>query len=107
LITWSLTSDSFGRVKNQSRSGFIGYMEEPKPTVDLTTSKKTLQSSPTQVKAVNKITLREPLKVGNRVNYFRYGLGTVVRIDGESVEIDFGILGKKKFKHSNPGIEKL
>jgi DNA helicase-2/ATP-dependent DNA helicase PcrA len=107
LITWSLTSDSFGRVKNQSRSGFIGYMEESKPTVDLTTSKKTLQSSPTQVKAVNKITLREPLKVGNRVNYFRYGLGTVVSIDGESVEIDFGILGKKKFKHSNPGIEKL
>jgi DNA helicase-2/ATP-dependent DNA helicase PcrA len=94
LITWSLTSDSFGRLKNQIRSGFIGYMEEPKPTVDLTTPKKT--SSTASVKSVSKISLREPLKIGNRVNYFRYGLGTVVKIDGESVEIDFGILGIKK-----------
>jgi DNA helicase II / ATP-dependent DNA helicase PcrA len=107
LITWSLTSDSFGRLKHQIRSGFIGYMEEPKPTVDLTSPKKTYSPSPASVKSVNKITLREPLKVGNRVNYFRYGLGTVVKIDGESVEIDFGILGIKKFKHSNPGLEKL
>ena len=82
-------------------------MEEPKPTIDLTNSKKTQQSSATQVKPVNKITLREPLKVGNRVNYFKYGLGTVVSIDGESVEIDFGTLGRKKFKYSNPGLEKL
>ena len=107
LITWSLTSDSFGRVKNQSRSGFIGYMEEPKPTVDLTSPKKPESTNPSSIKPVNKITLREPLKVGNRVNYFRYGLGTVVSINGDSVEIDFGILGKKKFKHSNPGLEKL
>jgi DNA helicase II / ATP-dependent DNA helicase PcrA len=107
LITWSLTSDSFGRVKNQSRSGFIGYMEEPKPTVDLTSPKKPQSTNPSSIKPVNKITLREPLKVGNRVNYFRYGLGTVVSINGDSVEIDFGILGKKKFKHSNPGLEKL
>ena len=82
-------------------------MEEPKPTVDLTSPKKTYSPSPASVKSVNKITLREPLKVGNRVNYFRYGLGTVVKIDGESVEIDFGILGIRKFKHSNPGLEKL
>jgi DNA helicase-2/ATP-dependent DNA helicase PcrA len=107
LITWSLTSDSFGRIKNQSRSGFIGYMEEPKPTVDLTSPKKSQSASPASIKSLNRIALREPLKVGNRVNYFRYGLGTVVKIDGESVEIDFGILGKKKFKHSNPGLEKL
>jgi DNA helicase II / ATP-dependent DNA helicase PcrA len=107
LITWSLTTESFGRLKNQSRSGFISYMEEPTPTVDLTTPKKTDIPSLATSKPVNRITLREPLKVGNRVNYFRYGLGTVVNIDGESVEIDFGILGRKKFKHSNPGLEKL
>lgn len=107
LITWSLTSDSIGRVKNQSRSDFIGYMEEPKPTVDLTTPKKSQAATLASIKPVNRIVLREPLKVGNRVNYFRYGLGTVTKIDGESVEIDFGILGKKKFKHSNPGLEKL
>lgn len=107
LITWSLTTESFGRLKNQSRSGFISYMEEPTPTVDLTTPKKTAIPSLATSKPVNRITLREPLKVGNRVNYFRYGLGTVVNIDGESVEIDFGILGRKKFKHSNPGLEKL
>jgi hypothetical protein len=57
--------------------------------------------------ARNKISLKEPLKIGNRVNYFRYGLGTVVSIDGDSVVIDFGTLGKKSFKHSNPGLDKI
>ena len=106
LITWSLTSHSFGKLRNQARSGFISSMEEPKPTVDLTkpVAPKRVDVSPP---VRNKISLKEPLKVGNRVNYFRYGLGTVVSIDGESVVIDFGILGKKSFKHSNPGLDKI
>jgi DNA helicase-2/ATP-dependent DNA helicase PcrA len=107
LITWSQTSFTFGRLRNQIRSGFIGYMEEPKPTVDLTKSTTSQMVTPHLQNPANKIKLKEPLAVGNRVNYFRYGLGTVVKIDGDSVQIDFGILGKKIFKHSNPGLDKI
>lgn len=106
LITWSLTSFSFGKIRNQSRSAFIGHMEEPKPTVDLTkpvAPQKPVVSPPVKIKMSSK----ELLKVGNRVNYFRYGLGTVVSIDGEQVIIDFGVLGKKSFKHSSPGLDKI
>jgi len=107
LLTWSHTTHSFGKIRNQNRSAFIGHMEEPIPTVDLTNPKTNLSSVPTGATPENRIRLREPLAVGNRVNYFRYGSGTVINIDGESVEIDFGMLGKKKFKYSNPGLEKI
>ena len=90
-------------------------MEEPKPTVDLTKPKSNSQpkgdeQSPTNrlnPDGSNRIKLTEPLAVGNRVHNAKYGLGTVISIDGPSVVIDFGSLGEKSFKKTNPGIDRL
>lgn len=90
-------------------------MEEPKPTVDLTRPKSNSQpkgngQSPiarTNPTSSNRIRLTEPLAVGNRVHNAKYGLGTVVSIDGPSVIIDFGSLGKKSFKKAHPGVDRI
>ena len=105
----------FGNVKSQSRSRFVSYMEEQKPTVDLTKPKSSAR--PTQPSSAstnridpdssNRIKLTEPLAVGNRVHNAKYGLGKVISIEGQSVIIDFGSLGKKSFKKSSSAVERI
>jgi hypothetical protein len=90
-------------------------MEEPKPTVDLTKPKSNSQpksdgqSSTNRLNpdGSNRIKLTEPLAVGNRVHNAKYGLGTVISIEGQSVIIDFGSLGKKSFKKTSSSVDRL
>jgi len=116
LISWGASYLTiFGNVKSQSRSRFVSYMEEQRPTVDLTKpksssqSKGDRQSSPNRLNpdGSSRIKLTEPLAVGNRVHNAKYGLGTVISIDGPSVVIDFGSLGKKTFKKAHPGVDRI
>jgi hypothetical protein len=90
-------------------------MEEPKPTVDLTKPKsnsqpKTNSSSPKNTlnpDGSSRIKLTEPLAVGNRVHNAKYGLGTVISIEGPSVVIDFGSLGTKSFNKTSSSVDRL
>jgi hypothetical protein len=90
-------------------------MEEPKPTVDLTKPKSNSQPKGDGQSSTNRlnpdgssrIKLTEPLAVGNRVHNAKYGLGTVISIEGQSVIIDFGSLGKKSFKKSNSTVDRI
>jgi DNA helicase II / ATP-dependent DNA helicase PcrA len=116
LISWGASYLTvFGKVKTQSRSRFVSFMEEQKPTVDLTKPKSTSQpktnsSSPKNTlnpEGSSRIKLTEPLAVGNRVHNAKYGLGTVISIEGPSVVIDFGSLGTKSFKKTSSTIDRL
>jgi DNA helicase-2/ATP-dependent DNA helicase PcrA len=116
LISWGASFiTASGKVKTQSRSRFVSFMEEPVQTVDLTKPKSNSQilsgglpgTNVLNPKVSSRIRLTEPLAVGNRVHNAKYGLGKVISIDGSSVIIDFGSLGKKSFKKSSPGIDKL
>jgi DNA helicase-2/ATP-dependent DNA helicase PcrA len=105
LISWGATYlTMFGNVKSQTRSRFLSYMEENKPNIDLTNPKL---SSTVKTDGGARIKLSEPLAVGNRVHNAKYGLGTVISIDGSSVIIDFGSLGKKTFKKTSSTVERL
>jgi DNA helicase-2/ATP-dependent DNA helicase PcrA len=105
LISWGATYlTMFGNVKSQTRSRFLSYMEENKPNIDLTNPKL---SSTVKTDGGARIKLSEPLTVGNRVHNAKYGLGTVISIDGSSVIIDFGSLGKKTFKKTSSTVERL
>jgi DNA helicase-2/ATP-dependent DNA helicase PcrA len=116
LISWGASYlTAFGNVKLQSRSRFISYMEEQKPTAVETKTKlntktkvdrKTTANKPI-ANLSNRIKLTEPLAIGNRVHNAKYGLGTVISIEGPSVIIDFGILGKKTFKKTNSSVERF
>ena len=116
LLSWGASYLTiFGNVKSQSRSRFISYMEDQKPPIDLTKPKSSPQPKGDRQNSTNKlnsegtsrIKLTEPLAVGNRVHNSKYGLGTVISIDGPSVIIDFGTLGKKSFKKAHPGIDRI
>ena len=116
MISWGASYLTvFGTAKTQARSRFISFMEEPKPTVDLTKSKSNSQPKRDGQSSTNRlnpdgssrIKLTEPLAVGNRVHNAKYGLGTVISIEGQSVIIDFGSLGKKSFKKSNSTVDRI
>ena len=116
LISWGESYlTSFGNVREQSRSKFLSYMEEPKHTVDLTVPKANSKTNTpsgsnqnsSDISGSNRIRLTEPLAVGNRVHNSKYGLGTVIRIEGAAVIIDFGSLGEKSFKKANPGLDRI
>ena len=47
------------------------------------------------------------IKVGDRVNHQKYGLGKVIKIEGEFFEIDFGSGQKMKLKSGAKDLEKL
>ena len=47
------------------------------------------------------------IKVGDRVNHQKYGLGKVVEIIGDFFEIDFGSGQKMKLKSGTKDLEKL
>lgn len=116
LISWGATYLTYnGILKYQSRSRFIGYMEEPLPTKDLTKPKI---SSPSIAERppINNVSnsdgktrarVLEPFAVGNRVHNAKYGLGSVVSIEGSSLIVDFGILGKKKFEKGRGDIDRI
>jgi len=116
LISWGASYLTiFGNVKSQSRSRFITYMEVQKPTIDLTKPRFNQQFKGDRQSSTNgvnpdgssSIKLTEPLEVGNRVHYAKYGLGTVTKVDGPSLIIDFGSFGKKLIKKSDPGVEHI
>jgi DNA helicase II / ATP-dependent DNA helicase PcrA len=116
LISWGATYLTvFGNVKSQERSRFVSFMDEQKPTVDITKPKSNSQSESDGLPQANRlnpdgssrIKLTEPLAVGNRVHNAKYGLGIVVSIEGVTVTVDFGNLGRKSFRKTNSAIEKL
>ena len=116
LISWGASYLTvFGNVKSQERSRFVSFMDEQKPAVDITKPKSNSQSKSDGLPQVNRlnpdgssrIKLTEPLAVGNRVHNAKYGLGTVVSIEGVTVTVDFGNLGRKSFRKTNSSIEKL
>jgi DNA helicase II / ATP-dependent DNA helicase PcrA len=116
LISWGASYLTvFGNVKSQERSRFVSFMDEQKPTVDITKPKPNSQSKSDGLPQANRlnpdgssrIKLTEPLAVGNRVHNAKYGLGTVVSIEGVTVTVDFGNLGRKSFRKTNSAIEKL
>ena len=47
------------------------------------------------------------IKVGDRVNHQKHGLGKVVKIQGDFFEIDFGSGQKMKLKSGTKDLEKL
>jgi DNA helicase-2/ATP-dependent DNA helicase PcrA len=114
LISWSASYLTvFGNVKTQVRSRFVSFMEEPKPTVDLTKTrndfpKNSHQSNKTLNPSENsKAYLSEPFPIGSRVFNEKRGLGRVIEIEGNMVVIDFGNLGTMKFKNNSPGISRI
>ncbi len=116
LISWGASYFTiYGNEKIQSRSRFLNNMEEPMPTVDITKPKsgplpKTDGGSSTNrlnPDGSSRIKLTEPLAVGNRVHNAKYGLGTVISIEGPSVIIDFGSLGKKSFRKAHPNVDRI
>ena len=116
LISWGASYVTVnGNVQPQIRSRFVSLMEEPKPTVDLTKTTSTSHSKAggqSNKNSLNpdgssRIKLSEPLAVGIRVHNSKYGLGTVINVDGSSVIIDFGSLGEKTFKKTSSTLERL
>jgi DNA helicase-2/ATP-dependent DNA helicase PcrA len=105
LISWGASYlNSFGKLKQQNRSRFLSFLEEPKPTIDLT--KPEIDST-----VYNKPKIRnsnfKPLELGDRIHSSKHGLGRVINFDGSSVLVDFGSLGKKTFDRNGAGLERI
>jgi len=102
LISWSSSyKNSFGSIKEQSRSRFLSDMEEPE-----------LSSQKTNIKSGANIhrlpsTSFSRYRIGDRVHTSWFGLGRVINIQGDSILVDFGSFGKKKFKNYDSTIERI
>lgn len=116
LISWGASSETiYGTSRIQTRSRFLNYMEEPKPTIDLTKPRMTStnvrdlvnNSEYFKPEVRKRLTLKEQFTIGNRVHNSKYGLGSVVSIEDSSVLVDFGTLGIKSFKKSYSGLDIL
>ena len=102
LISWSSNyKNSFGSIKEQSRSRFLNNLEET-------------ESSNQKINTgTSAIVYRTPSKqlsryrLGDRVNTVKFGLGRVINIQGEYILVDFGSFGKKKFKNYDSSIERI
>jgi DNA helicase-2/ATP-dependent DNA helicase PcrA len=105
LISWGASYlNSFGKLRQQNRSRFLSFLEEPKQTVDLTTPR-------IDSEFYNKPKIRnsnfKPLELGDRIHSSKHGLGRVINFDGSSVLVDFGSLGKKTFDRNGAGLERI
>jgi len=102
LISWSSNyKNSFGSIKEQSRSRFLNNLEE---------TESSNQKINTGTSAIVHRTPSKQLsryRLGDRVNTVKFGLGRVINIQGEYILVDFGSFGKKKFKTYDSSIERI
>ena len=102
LISWSSNyKNSFGSIKEQSRSRFLNNLEE---------TESSNQKINTGTSAIVHRTPSKQLsryRLGDRVNTVKFGLGRVINIQGEYILVDFGSFGKKKFKNYDSSIERI
>jgi DNA helicase-2/ATP-dependent DNA helicase PcrA len=102
LISWSSNyKNSFGSIKEQSRSRFLNNLEE---------TESSNQKINTGTSAIVHRTPSKQLsryRLGDRINTVKFGLGRVINIQGEYILVDFGSFGKKKFKNYDSSIERI
>lgn len=102
LISWSSNyKNSFGSIKEQSRSRFLNNLEE---------TESINQKINTGAGAIVRRTPSKQLsryRLGDRINTVKFGLGRVINIQGEYILVDFGSFGKKKFKNYDSSIERI
>lgn len=102
LISWSSNyKNSFGSIKEQSRSRFLNNLEE---------TESSNQKISTGTSAIVHRTPSKQLsryRLGDRINTVKFGLGRVINIQGEYILVDFGSFGKKKFKNYDSSIERI
>lgn len=102
LISWSSNyKNSFGSIKEQSRSRFLGDMEEPVLSNQTINNKLDANVYRPPSKSLSRY------RLGDRVHTSGFGLGRVINIQGEFILVDFGSFGKKKFKNYDSSIERI
>ena len=102
LISWSSNyKNSFGSIKEQSRSRFLNNLEK----TESSNQKINTGTSAIVHRTPNKQLSR--YRLGDRVNTVKFGLGRVINIQGEYILVDFGSFGKKKFKNYDSSIERI
>ena len=102
LISWSSNyKNSFGSIKEQSPSRFLSDIEETKSSDQKMHSKTGAIAHRTPSKLLSRY------RLGDRVNTVKFGLGRVINIQGDSILVDFGNFGEKKFKNYDSSIERI
>jgi DNA helicase-2/ATP-dependent DNA helicase PcrA len=102
LISWSSNfKNSFGSIKEQFRSGFLNDMEELESNNQIINAKKNVNTHMIPSKSLGRY------RLGDRVHTSWFGLGRVINIQGDSILVDFGSFGKKKFKNYDSMVERI
>ena len=102
LISWSSNyKNSFGSIKEQSRSRFLNNLEEPE------SSNQKINTGTGAIVYKSSSKLLSRYRLGDRVNTVKFGLGRVINIQGDYILVDFGNFGKKKFKNYDSSIERI
>ncbi len=102
LISWSSNyKNSFGSIKEQSPSRFLSDIEETKSSDQKIHAKTGAIAHRTPSKLLSRY------RLGDRVNTAKFGLGRVINIQGDSILVDFGNFGEKKFKNYDSSIERV
>jgi DNA helicase-2/ATP-dependent DNA helicase PcrA len=102
LISWSSNyKNSFGSIKEQSPSRFLSDIEETK------TSDQKIHAKTGAIAHRTTSKLLSRYRLGDRVNTVKFGLGRVINIQGDSILVDFGNFGEKKFKNYDSSIERI
>jgi DNA helicase-2/ATP-dependent DNA helicase PcrA len=102
LISWSSNyKNSFGSIKEQSRSRFLSDMEEPELSNQTINNKLDANVYRPPSKSLSRY------RLGDRVHTSGFGLGRVINIQGDFILVDFGSFGKKKFKNYDSSIERI
>jgi DNA helicase-2/ATP-dependent DNA helicase PcrA len=102
LISWSSNyKNSFGSIKEQSPSRFLSDIEETKSSDQKMHAKTGAIAHRTPSKLLSRY------RLGDRVNTVKFGLGRVINIQGDSILVDFGNFGEKKFKNYDSSIERI
>ena len=102
LISWSSNyKNSFGSIKEQSRSRFLSDMEEPELSNQTIKNKLDANVYRPPSKSLSRY------RLGDRVHTSGFGLGRVINIQGDFILVDFGSFGKKKFKNYDSSIERI
>jgi DNA helicase-2/ATP-dependent DNA helicase PcrA len=102
LISWSSNFiNSFGSIKEQSRSRFLSDMEPPELSHKALNNNLHANVYKPQSNSLSRY------RIGDRVHTSGFGLGRVINIQGELILVDFGSFGKKKFKHYDSSIERI
>ena len=102
LISWSSNyKNSFGSIKEQFPSRFLSDIEEPKSSDQQIPARTGAIAHKTPSKILSRY------RLGDRVNTVKFGLGRVINIQGDSILVDFGNFGEKKFKNYDSSVERI